>query len=216
MNDIQKVSGGGALLPERETYLALDPGKNFGFAVWQPGMPNPVSGTWKIGYGNDGQLFLSLQKKLHRQHIDWNGLKAVRMEFNPHVHKGERAIDLGYGWMHAAEIFCAAYRIPFGTVTTEGGWRIAFIGRQEKSIIAAAGRAAKAQGMDYDTRDQLKLATIGRCHQLGWAPKTSDEADALGLLDSWLLEKHIETPWRANEVLRTPLSAPAIMVTNKP
>jgi hypothetical protein len=189
------------MIAENQTYLALDPGKHFGFAVWQPGMNNPAYGTWKFEWGTDGERFLGLQKKLYRQHQDWGGLKAIRMEFNPHVHMGERAVDLGYGWKHAAQMFAAAYKIPFNTVTTEGGWRIAFIGRQEKSIISAAGRAAKKQGVKFDTRDQLKLATIGRCQQLGWEPKSADEADALGLLDSWLLDLRIQAPWRANEVL---------------
>lgn len=197
------------MLPQSETYLALDPGTHFGFAVWQPGMKNPVSGAWKIEFGSDGDRFLSLQKKLRKQHIDWNGLKAIRMEFNPHVHLGERAVDLGYGWKHAAQLFAAAYKIPFDTVTTEGGWRIAFIGRQEKSIISAAARAAKAQDIKYDSSDKLKLATIGRCRQLGWSPKSTDEADALGLLDSWLLDRRIETPWHENETLRVPLEIPA-------
>ena len=190
------------MILEKQTYLALDPGTHFGFALWQPGMPNPVFGSWKFGWGGDGERFLSFQKKLHKCNVDWNGLKAVRMEFNPHVHLGERATDLGYGWKHAAQLFAAAYKIPFDTVTTEGGWRIAFIGRQEKSIISAAGRAAKKNGIEYDTRDQLKLATIGRCQQLGWMPKNTDEADALGLLDSWLLDERINTPWRVNETLR--------------
>jgi len=193
------------MISQNATYLALDPGTHFGFALWQPGMPNPVHGTWKLEWGTDGQRFLGLQNKIYRQHKDFGGLKAIRMEFNPHVHMGERATDLGYGWKHAAEMFAAAYKIPFSTVTTEGGWRIAFIGRQEKSIISAAGRAAKAQGIKYDTRDQLKLATIGRCQQLGWLPGTADEADALGLLDSWLLDLRIDRPWAANEVLRAPL-----------
>jgi hypothetical protein len=193
------------MISQNATYLALDPGKHFGFALWQAGMKNPAFGTWKFEWGSDGERFLGLQKKLHRQHLDWGGLKAVRMEFNPHVHMGERAVDLGYGWKHAAQMFCAAYKIPFGTVTTEGGWRIQFIGRQEKSIISAAAKAAKAEGVKYDTRDQLKLATIGRCQQLGWMPKTADEADALGLLDSWLLDLRIDRPWASNEVLRAPL-----------
>lgn len=193
------------MIKENQTYLALDPGSHFGYALWQPGMPNPVSGAWKLEFGNDYQRFLGLQKKLHRQHTDWNGIKSIRMEFNPHVQMGERAVDLGYGWKHAAGMFAAAYRIPFATVTTEGGWRIDFIGRQEKTIINQAARAAKAQGVKFDSRDKLKLATIGRCQQLGWSPQSDDEADALGLLDSWLTELRIETPWKMAEVLRPPL-----------
>lgn len=193
------------MIPEKQTYLALDPGTHFGFALWQQGMPNPVFGSWKLEFGTDADRFLSLQKKLLKQHIDWNGLKAIRMEFNPNAQLGERATDLGYGWKHAAQMFAAAYKIPFDTVSTEGGWRTAFIGRQEKSIISAAKRAADKDGIKYNTRDKLKLATIGRCQQLGWMPKNTDEADALGLLDSWLLDRRIQTPWRANETLRTPL-----------
>lgn len=193
------------MISQNATYLALDPGTHMGFALWQPGMPNPVSGTWKFEWGTDGQRFLGLQNKLYRQHKDWNGLKAIRMEFNKGGQKGLRALDLGYGWKHAAEMFAAAYKIPFGTVTTDGGWRLDFIGRQESSIIKNAGRAMKELTGKSDSRDKLKLAVIGRCMQLGWKPANPDEADALGLLDSWLLDLRIERPWATNEVLRAPL-----------
>lgn len=193
------------MIQKNQTYLALDPGTHMGFALWQPGMPNPVSGIWKFEWGRDGDRYIGLQKKIDRQRIDFNGLKAIRMEFNKGGQLGLRALDLGYGWKHAAEIYAAAHKIPFGTVTTDGGWRIDFIGRQENSIIKKAGAAMKALHGKSDTRDKLKLAVIGRCHQLGWNPANTDEADALGLLDSWLLELRIDRPWAQNEVLRAPL-----------
>lgn len=193
------------MIHKNQTYLALDPGTHMGFALWQPGMPNPVSGTWKFEWGRDGERYIGLQKKIDRQRVDFNGLKAIRMEFNKGGQLGLRALDLGYGWKHATEIYAAAHRIPFSTVTTEAGWRLDFVGRQEHGIIKAAGRAMKKQTGKSDTRDKLKLAVIGRCLQLGWQPENADEADALGLLDSWLLDLRIDRPWAQNEVLRAPL-----------
>lgn len=193
-------------MTDTRTYLALDPSGDFGWALWRADLRNPVYGHWTFKWGCDGDRFNGVQKKLHQLRSDWGGITAIRMEFNSHVHLGERAIDLSYGWKHAVAMYAAAYRIPFGTVTTEGGWRLDFIGRQEKKILVDAERElARKEHREANTRDKLKLATIARCRQLGWDPKTTDEADALGVLDTWLKNLGIQAPWYERETLRAPL-----------
>lgn len=190
------------------TFLAIDPGAHTGWALWRNDLRNPVFGTWKFDFGTDGQRFNSLQRKMHQLRTDWGGVDFIRLEFNRHVHMGERAIDLGYGWKHAIEMYAAAYRIPVRMVTTQQ-WRLDFIGRQEDSIIRQAKRDAKAAGEKFDSRDKLKAATVARCRQLGWQPKNDNEADALGQLDTALKENRIQAPWYENEVLLAPLGGAA-------
>lgn len=187
-----------------QTFAAIDPGSRTGWALWRTDMKNPVYGTWKFEFGTDGQRFNGLQRKLHQLSTDYGGVDYLRIEFNRHVHMGERAVDLGYGWKHAVEMYAAAYRIPIRMVTTQQ-WRLDFVGRQEDSIIRAAAKAAKAVGEDFKIRDKLKAATIARCRQLGWAPTDDNQADALGQLDTQIKENQIQAPWYASETLLAPL-----------
>lgn len=185
------------------TYVAIDPGGKCGWALWREDLKNPVYGTWVMEFGTDGQRFNTFMKKLYQLHKDWGGIHHLRLEFNdnPHVFVSSRAAALGYGWLATARMFCARMKPNISmTIVPTQSWRIGFIGKQENSLINNARKAAKARGEKLNTRDMVKAATVARCRQIGWDPKTDDEADALGQLDSYLVDRQIQAPWH-NEAL---------------
>ncbi|MEO0699610.1 MAG: hypothetical protein AAFY81_07810 [Pseudomonadota bacterium] len=195
-------------MTEKHTILAIDPGSKCGWALWRSDMPNPVYGTWLFEWGNDGERLLGLQKKMMRQDRDFGGLTQVVIEHNPGAASSERAKVLGYGFFASAAMYCAARRIPFRDLTTDGGWRIEFVGRQNKLLIQRRERQlAKQEGRKANTRDKLKMAVLERCEQLGWSPQSDNEGDALGILDSYLRDRKIQTPWHAAEVLQPMIEA---------
>lgn len=193
-------------MAREHTILAIDPGSKCGWALWRDDFKNPIYGTWRFEWGTDGQRLLGLQRKIKMLDQDHGGLTQVVHEHNPNTATSERARVLGYGFLAATSIYCAARRIPFVTRTTGAGWRTDFVGRQNKLLIERQGRAlAKAEGRSVDNRDRLKLAVIERCKQLGWSPEDAEQGDALGILDSFLRDRQIQAPWHVAEVLRVPL-----------
>jgi hypothetical protein len=193
-------------MTQYRTFVAIDPAKKCGWALWREDMPNPIYGTWTFEWGSDGQLFNGLMKRLYGLHKDFGGIDFICVEFNPGAMMGMRAAKLGYGWLTAIEMFGARMqpKIPVKVITTQQ-WRLDFIGRQEDRIIRNARKQAKAEGKDFNSRDIVKAATIARCKQLGWDPKDDNAADALGQLDSKIKDNGIKAPWYENEVLREPL-----------
>lgn len=184
--------------------LALDQSKrSAGWAVWMQGDDKPHYGTWVLGseYTSRGQTFA----KLHESLLD---LRAVfRFEnvyfeepLNPSKLSGHTNIEtIRVLSGLAAHIESFGYAV--GLRTTQGinvdSWRPAFIGRINSS---EAKRKAKAAGKSAS--DSLKALTKERCRQLGFDPRNTDEADALGILDYACASRGITPPWRQDEVLR--------------
>ncbi len=94
----------------------------------------------------------------------------------------------------AAHVESFAYatgcRVQAVNITT---WRRHFIGKM------ARGTKSK------DLKDYARE----RCRQYGWKPQTSDEADALGILDYACDAVGMVPAWRDGEVLRQPLGRAA-------
>lgn len=184
--------------------IALDLSKrSTGWAVWM-GDHTPVRyGSWELGseYTSRGQTFA----KLHANLLDLRAIarfEALYFEepINPTKLKGHTNIDtlrVLSGLAAHAESFGHALGLRIVQGINIDSWRSAFIGR-----INSSAAKAKAKAAGKSATDSLKSLTIERCRQLGFNPRNTDEADAIGILDYCVALRGDVPPWRAEEVLR--------------
>lgn len=119
---------------------------------------------------------------------------------NPTKLKGHTNIDtlrVLSGLAAHAESFGHALGLRIVQGINIDSWRSAFIGR-----INSSAAKAKAKAAGKSATDSLKSLTIERCRQLGFNPRNTDEADAIGILDYCVALRGDVPPWRAEEVLR--------------
>ena len=155
------------------TVLALDLATSTGFAISQDGAVE--SGVWDLRrHGSSvGERLFGFQTELaallsdggpaeHRVVVfetPWVGQKT-------HQQTARLLMSLaGVAEMVAWEAGAACYEVTAPT------WRKHFLGK---------GRGSGKKGT---RRADLKRLAVERCVQLGYVPKTSDEAEALGILD---------------------------------
>ena len=191
--------------------IALDLSKrSTGWAVWM-GDDSPLQyGSWELGseYTGRGQTFA----KLHANLLDLRAVsrfEALYFEepLNPTKLKGQTNIDtlrVLSGLAAHAESFGHALGLRIVQGINIDAWRPAFIGRINSN---EAKRKAKAAGKSAS--DGLKSLTIERCRQLGFTPRNTDQADAIGILDYCVAMRGVVPPWRANEVLQPMLAGGA-------
>lgn len=189
--------------------IALDLSKrSTGWALWMGEEAPPRYGSWQLGseYTSRGQTYA----KLHANLLDLRALfpfEALYFEepINPNKLKGKTNLDtlrVLAGLAAHAESFGHAMGLRISQGINIDSWRPAFIGRINSS---EAKRKAKAAGKS--ATESLKSLTVERCHQLGFSPRTTDEADALGILDYCVAMRGVAPPWRAGEVLQPMLGA---------
>lgn len=90
-----------------------------------------------------------------------------------------------YGLAAHAHSFCAAKRIKTFQMVHQATWRKHFIG-----------------SMKIGTRKvDLKALAMQRCRELGFKPRTTDEADAIGVLDYAISLDGQLPPWRSENLL---------------
>lgn len=184
--------------------IALDLSKrSTGWAVWMGDDTPPRYGSWELGseYTGRGQTYA----KLHANLLDLRAVlpfEALYFEepINPVKLKGHTNIDtlrVLSGLAAHAESFGHAIGLRIVQGINIDSWRPAFIGRINST---EAKRKAKAAGKSAS--DGLKTLTMERCRQLGFNPRTTDEADALGILDYCIALRGAVPPWRSDEVLQ--------------
>lgn len=176
--------------------LALDLSKrSTGYAHFREGGNTAHYGSWPLGteYTSDGQVFAKLHQNLSelRQVMPFDSIYHEEA-INPgqlQGHTNIHSLKLASGLAAHVESFGYAMRCRVHAVNI-ASWRKDFIGPQKRGT----------------KRVTLKSLTIERCNQLGFKPRTDDEADAIGLL-TYALDCYegIRAPWTANEVLRPPL-----------
>lgn len=192
-------------------FLSLDLSKTrTGWALWHPEWQRPLSGSWVLDSSPDGRTFHSLHAKMDgllQQHgfsdifYEQPINHTLRMRGKTNVH----AIELALGLTAHVQSFAYARRCASHAVHIDT-WRLDFVGRPEIARIKDAAAAKKKEvGRHVSTTDDLKAATIARCRQLGLAPQSDDEADAVGILQYAICLHQMTPPWLAGEVLRPPL-----------
>jgi hypothetical protein len=184
--------------------IALDLSKrSTGWAVWMGDDAAPHFGSWELGseYTGRGQTYA----KLHANLLDLRAVskfEALYFEepLNPNKLKGQTNIDtlrVLSGLAAHAESFGHAIGLRIVQGINIDSWRPSFIGRINS---AEAKRKAKAAGKS--ATDSLKSLTVERCRQLGFNPRNTDEADAIGILDYCVSMRGVIPPWRTEEVLQ--------------
>lgn len=143
--------------------LALDLATRFGWAVGAP-CSRPLSGAVHLDGTRPGQRFLQLARRVQTL-IDEHAVTEVVIE---DAFIGARLSAAGtlYGYRAVAMVAAENRGLPV-TPVPPSRWRKGFLG-------AGGGK-----------RGALKAATIQQCRAHGWAPRTEDEADALGLWSYW-------------------------------
>jgi hypothetical protein len=181
-------------------YCALDLSKSStGFAVWQDGWDKPRYGSWQLGtvYTCDGRTFAAL----HGHLSDLRALcRFERLYFEEPINPAQLSGNTNIGTLRVLAGL-AAHAESFGEAVgcrtvmriNVSSWRGSYIGPQKR------GTKSKT----------LKDLTMERCRQLGFTPRKTDEADALGLLTYAILLSGVTPPWLANETLRPMLAGAA-------
>ena len=173
--------------------LALDLSKrSTGWAFWKQGMPAPIYGSVSLGseYSNLGSVCAKCFREVVGV-VKVAGADRIVLEkpFNAAQLKGSTNADtltLQAGLATAVHMAAHHAGVPKPHEVSPSSWRKNFIGPQKRGT----------------KRPTLKKLAIERCRQFGWSPKNDDEADALGILDSTLLDRKIQTPWRTAETLQ--------------
>jgi hypothetical protein len=193
------------------SYLALDQSKSrTGWAAWRPGWEKPVVGSVQLGsqFTSRGQTFTKLRSTIIEVFQTVTRFEYLFFEkpINHMMDGGtsEEAILISLGLTGCIE--GVGYELRCRQVISYGAssWRPGFCGAGEVEMIKRAAKRAK-----QSARDPLKAASMERCRQLGIRVGNDDEADSVGILTYGILSKGETPPWIADEVLRTPLGAPA-------
>lgn len=192
--------------------LALDLAKSrTGWCAWHRGLDAPRYGSAVLGseFTSDGGVFAKLHQVLAELHAAI-GFDVIYYEqaINPANLGGNtniRALDLAAGLAAHVKSFAYAYGLRDHAINIST-WRKDFITADLVKEAQAEARAKRKQTGKGSARDKLKALTMERCRQLGFNPRHTDEADAIGICDFALdFHEHVTPPWRADEVLRAPL-----------
>ncbi len=169
----------------------------------------PSYGSWVLGskFTSDGGVFAKLHENLADLHsvMPFDAMYVEQAITNIAVGSSYSTVFLLTNLQGHAESFASCFGLKFRIVNVSS-WRPPFIGRIESQKAKAdARRISQELGKKVGATKSLKQLTIARCKQLGMNPKNDNEADALGILDYAIEMEGLVAPWRANEILRTPL-----------
>lgn len=160
--------------------LALDQSlSNCGWAQFDG--QQATSGAWPLAENLRGRAggFFDLRRKLTAIHkaapLD---LIAMEAPLKMAVDKVDKLIGL-YGLIATVEGWGHPKGVPV-ILIDQRHWRESWLGDSRKKKDS----------------EQLKRLAVERCRQLGFEPKTHDEAEALGILDHVLLGNKITPQWR--------------------
>lgn len=144
--------------------LALDIATRTG---WAAGTDRPVTGVIDLsgvdGIGARGSLFLDYVDRMVQD------MRPSLVVFEQPLMGGKGSVAtmrLLQGLAVAAEVACHWHDTPVREVPM-ATWRKHFIGR---------GWAPRGERSDW-----CKIQAMAKCRQLGWDPKTHDEAEAAGI-----------------------------------
>ena len=185
------------------SFTAIDPSKsNTGWATWSTGWDAPRYGSKTLGseYTTRGQTLVKMRELV----IDLYTINPIDFLFYeaPIAHKKGRNtslenIRLSLALTGIIDGVACELRCRHVTEIEPDHWQTDFCGRDERSLIKRAARAA-----GKSARDPIKEAVKERCRLYGFQPQNSDEADAIGVLTYGILSKGFTPPWISNETLR--------------
>lgn len=199
-------------------FLALDLSKkSAGWASWEEGQERPISGAWNLGseFTPAGGVFLNLFQEL-------TALSAVcgeserRSAFDDIIY--EEPLNLGpangftnkdtlfllMGLAATVDLWAEARRARKVRCTNQSSWRRHFLGSIPRGPRKdELGNRIKPKPINW------KALAEERCRELGFAPRSHDEAEALGILDYSISLAGITPPWRMQHVLVQQLGSAA-------
>lgn len=170
-------------------FVALDIATKLGWAQWAPGMAKPIHGTLTLK--GEAEEVGQAAVQLHRFLMDLHRVTPIeRLYFEGGIPASGLTGNTNMGTIYKlaglaahAESFAYAVNARCRRVH-QGTWRAHFLGK----------------GSGFKTA-QFKQMAKDRCRDLGWAPKTDNDADALGVLVYMVsLDPAITPPWRESEV----------------
>lgn len=168
------------------SYLALDLSSRTGWAHWHPGMLRPEFGVLSFHRFNKSNIGPDLEK-MRAFLSDRHKLLPIRVVFyeGPIKLPTDTLAWLRFIYGLAGQVDWWAHKVGIeGREVAIDDWRNHFV------------------GFTKGGRDLLKAAAIDACRNRGWAPKTDDEAEALGVLDYGLHCWKVEVPWRDRALLQ--------------
>lgn len=173
--------------------LTLDLSRNSGWAQFQEGWQKPAYGTLKLGSAKTSSIGRS-NATLFKGLLDIHRVTEVKRVFveKPYTpfkfdeRTNWKTLRMQFGYVTVVQMFAHHINIGMPVEVDPNTWRLTFLQDFKRTM----------------KRPTLKKLAIERCQQFGWSPKNDDEADALGLLDSVLLDRKIQTPWRTAETLQ--------------
>jgi hypothetical protein len=153
-----------------------------GFALYGEGLI--ASGAWQLcdGIEQRAEGFRELFTKLATIHQEHHILQIVHeaIAFGA-VNKGADQLVATAGMVAIIELFSKSRGLLAPIAYQPKQWRGTYFSRDERAAL---------KGKDW------KRPAIMRCRQLGFDPLTSDEAEAIGILDHHLYRQKIMPEWR--------------------
>lgn len=197
-------------------YLALDLSKrSAGWALWDDAHERPVGGAWSLGseFTPAGGVFLHLFQELNALSKAC-GEEDGRSAFDDIVY--EEPLNLGphgapttkdtifllIGLAATVDLWAEAKRVRRLRSVNQSSWRRHFLGSIPRGRRKDEfGNPVKQPPINW------KSLADERCRQLGFRPRTHDEAEAYGLLDHQLHIAGVTPPWRVENALMPQLVA---------
>lgn len=162
------------------SYLAIDPGRNCGWASCLRGGAELRYGTWKFKQDDPGECYSSflgnIRIKLEQLPDCQIGIELMTIVVHEDA-KGKPHIDaeqvmFSSGWPTHAQTLCWRMRKRPPELIAIGSWR-----------SRTHGKVRAPNGMKQSDRTKFfKEAAFGFCRSNGWTPDTDNAAEALCIL----------------------------------
>lgn len=179
-----------------------------GYAIWSPDDQMVNSGAWVLGSALTPAEHSWIKTQNHLEDIHavtpidalFYEMPLGLAEDNSRSNPTTRFLLIGLAASARMWAHYRSCRIIRGVHQAQ--WRREFLGAEPFRHQGMS--KAKKQVLGIGKVDWKQLA-VDRSKQLGFKPRTHDEAEAIGVLDYACTAINIIPPWRANEVLRPPL-----------
>lgn len=163
------------------SYLVLDPGRVMGFAHCLSGGEKLKHGTWRFNQSSPGEAYYTFTQFLRRT-LDGMPDPLVVLELPTIVSHGEdgrvdaEQVLFTAGWTTHAQTLCHIMALRQPDLIAIQSWRSKTHGKTF---------APKDQKMSQNERSKwFKERAKEYCEKHGWSYQTSDEAEALCILDA--------------------------------
>lgn len=173
------------------SYIALDPGRNMGFAYCLAGGENMRHGTWRFTQESAGEAYstfvIYLKRTLRSLPDPLVGIELMTIveheSENGKTHIDAQQVMFSSGWPTHAQTLCHSMGLREPMFLPIQTWRSKTHGKTRAPDEINKSKATKSQKQAARTA-YFKGHAKNYCERQGWSYSTDDEAEALCMLDA--------------------------------